>query len=54
MERVLHHSYRGKDYAQQSEVRSASVDKLPTDEVPTDKKIIMKEVCSSTWRLMDR
>ena len=27
-ERVLHHSYTGKDYAQQSEARSACVDKL--------------------------
>ena len=30
---ILHHSYAGKDYAQQGEVRSASVDELPIDEV---------------------
>ena len=34
---VWHHSYRGKDYAQQSEHgRRASVDEVPIDEIATD------------------
>ena len=48
----MHHSYRGKDYAKQSEPkRSASVDEVQTDEVATDEKIGIGEVCSNVWRL---
>ena len=52
MERVLHHFYSGKNYVQEREHRtSASVNKIPTDEVATDERISMEEVCSNTWRL---
>ena len=47
MERVLHHFYRGKNYVQSEHRTSASVDKLPTDEVATDEKISMEEVSSN-------
>ena len=53
MEGVLHHFYRGKDYAKQSEPkRSASVDEVQTDEVVTDEKISIGEVCWNVWRLI--
>ena len=48
----MHHFYRGKDCAKQSEAkRSASVDEVQTDEVAIDEKISIGEVCSNVWRL---